>query len=161
MALGETAIHTSASTSLSYAIGLCSILGFPLFRSSCLFLYASSVSLPLFVTYSHCCWGLDSIAGTTLSLRFICFGLFCPSMQVFYFVFIFLDTYAHAWIHVCGVCPYLFLLQSFVGRRFGRFLRAELSSNGSSDPPSDSPSNLSSHQIPRSLRVPLQLKGCT
>ena len=42
-----------------------------------------------------------------------------------------------------------------------QLIRAELSSNGSSEPPSESPSKLSSHQIPRCLRVPLQLKGCT
>ena len=42
-----------------------------------------------------------------------------------------------------------------------QLIRAELSSNGSSEPPSESSSKLSSHQIPRRLRVPLQLKGCT
>ena len=40
-------------------------------------------------------------------------------------------------------------------------IRAELSSNGSSEPLSESLSKLSSHQIPHCLRVPLQLKGCT
>ena len=61
---------------------------------------------------------------------------------------------------------YLYLIISpthFVGRQFGRILRAGLSSNGSSESYSDSLSKLTSHQIPRCfvLRVPLQLKGCT
>ena len=42
-----------------------------------------------------------------------------------------------------------------------QLIRAELPPKGSSEPPSESPSKLSSHQIPRCLRVPLQLKGCT
>ena len=50
---------------------------------------------------------------------------------------------------------YLYLTIStshfFVGRQFGRFFRAGLSSNGSSEPYWDSLSKLSSHQIPRCL----------
>ena len=48
-------------------------------------------------------------------------------------------------------CPYLFLRNTYVGIQFGRFLRAGLSSNGSSEPLSDSLSKLSSHQIPHLL----------
>ena len=48
------------------------------------------------------------------------------------------------------ICPiFTFPTHFFVGIQFGRFLRAGLSSNGSFESLSDSPSNLSSHQIPR------------
>ena len=78
---------------------------------------------------------------------------------MFSFLFISLVTSANAWIHESGACRNLFLLHTLVGRPFGLILRAEPSSNGSSDRPSDSPSELSSHQIPRRLRVPTTAKG--
>ena len=52
-------------------------------------------------------------------------------------------------------------LTSAKSRPHVQLIRAEHPSNGSSEPLSESLSKLSSHQIPRCLRVPLQLKGCT
>ena len=156
MAMGETAIHTSPS---HHYVCLRSLL--PSRLSSSHFVwsvpYATSVfpssrSLLLF-----CC--VVFIAGIIY-----CVGRLLSTVASLLLCFrsrLFLVTSANASIHESGVCRNLFLLHSLVGRPLGRILRAEPSSNGSSDPPSDSSSELSSHQIPRRLRVPLQLKGCT
>ena len=57
----------------------------------------------------------------------------------------------------------LFGLESSESHRRVQLIRAELSSKSSSERLSESPSKLSSHQIPRCLESegPLQLKGCT
>ena len=157
MALGETAIHTSPS---HHYICLRSLL--PSRLSSSHFVwsvpYATSVfpsSRSLFVILLRRIYcGHYLLRGST---PIDC----CIILIVFSFLFISLVTSANASIHESGVCRNLFLLHILVGRPLGRILRAEPSSNGSSDPPSDSSSELSSHQIPRRLRVPLRLKGCT
>ena len=149
MALGETATHTSPS---HHYVRLRSLL-------------PSRLSFRLVTPLRFFCVSLCSLAFVILLRRIYCGHYLLhgstPIDSVFSFMFNFLVTSTNAWIHESGVCRNLFLLQTFVGRPFGRILRAEPSSNGSSDPPSDSPSKLSSHQIPRRLRVPLQLKGCT
>ena len=157
MALGETAIHTSPS---HHYVRLRSFLPIRLstFHFAWSLLYASSL-FPSAHSLSLFCW-VSLIAGIIY-----CMGGLLPAVASFQQCFIsclfFLVSSAHAWIDESEACPNLFLLQSFVGRRFGRILRAELSSNGPADSPSDSPSILCSPQIPRCLRVPLQLKGCT
>ena len=67
---------------------------------------------------------------------------------------------------VCGISlfvPFYFSYTVFVGIQFGRFLRAGLSSNGSSESYSDSLPGCAPIKslAVLSLRVPLQLKGCT
>ena len=140
-----------------YAFGLCSLLG-------SLLLISSGQSLTLLLCFpllTRSCYFVASYLLRALSTAWVdSYRLLHLSYCVFV-PFISLVTSANASIHESGVCRNLFLLHSLVGRPFGRILRAEPSSNGSSDPPSDSPSELSSHQIPRRLRVPLQLKGCT
>ena len=128
-----------------YAFGLCSLPGLPLFRSSCLFL-TRFLCFPLFIY--HCYFvgvGLIAVLSIARVLSFEC-CVFLTGFISCLFSWLLLLTlgFASAKSH-----PHV------------QLIRAELSSNGSSEPPSESPSKLSSHQIPRCLRVPLQLKGCT
>ena len=117
------------------AFGLCSLLGFPLFRSTCLFL-TRFLSLPLFVTI-HIVVGAGSIAGT----------IYC-SVYLFSTVLSFCRVYLFSWIRMltlgftCAESP-----------SHAQLIRAELSSNGSSESRSESFSKLSSHQIPRCLDI--------
>ena len=140
-----------------YAFGLCSLLGSLLLISS-----GHSFTLLLcFPLLTRFCYFVRRIYCGHYLLHGWTPLDSCILLTVFSFIFYFLVTSANAWIHESGVCRNLFLLQTFVGRPFGRILRAEPSSNGSSESLSDSPSKLNSHQIPPRLRVPLQLKGCT
>ena len=128
-----------------YAFGLCSLPGFPLFRSICLFL-TRFLSLPLFIC--HCYFvGVRLIAVLSIAwvLSFDC----CVILTGFISCLI-------SWLHMLTLA-----FASPKSHLHVQLIRAELSSNGSSEPLSESLSKLSSHQIPRCLRVPLQLKGCT
>ena len=111
---------------------------------------------PRLFTRSHSCL---SIASSLLSHPFpwSCydagFWLFILYSVVAEFTSSFVSVMLHLsyFLHF-AVCFLVFLyLSRFVGMQFGRFLRAGLSSNGSSEPLSDSLSKLSSHQIPRCL----------
>ena len=117
------------------ASGLCSLLGFPLFRSTCLFL-TRFLSLPLFVTI-HIVLVLDLLRALSI-VRFICFRLFCHFAGFIYFLG-----------YVCS------RLDSRVRRVLPTPSSSELSfsSNGSSESRSESFSKLSSHQIPRCLDI--------
>ena len=144
MALRETAIHTSPShhyvcpRSLlpsrlsSFPVDLSLPYAFPV---------SPSIYLPLLFCWSQTYCGIIDSAGSLLRLL-------RHSNRV-YFIFTF-------WLHM--------LMLGFASAKSHlhvQLIRAELSSNGSSEPLSESLSKLSSHQIPRCLRVPLQLEGCT
>ena len=125
------------------AFGLCSILSFPLFRSSCLFL-THFLSFPLFVTI-HIVLVLGLLRALSI-VRFICFWTALSFCRVYLFSWLRMLTLGFT----CAESP-----------SHAQLIQAELSSNGSSESRSESTSKLTSHQIPRCLRVPLQLKGCT
>ena len=130
-----------------YAFGLCSLLGFPLFRSSRLF-FTRFLCFPLFICYSHFRWSW------TYSGHYLLFGLspigasicalvsFCELRYSFSVLF--------GGYFICLVLL-LLGLTSAKSRPHVQLIRAELSSKGSSEPPSESLSKLSSHQIPRCL----------
>ena len=159
MALGETVIDSSSS---HHYVRLRSLLpsrlsSFPFVWS---LLYASPVfrfiHLPLLLVV-----GVGPIAGAIyysgcllLTLLFVlhfCYSC-CVILTLFYLEFI-----------LSRLVLLTLGLTSAKGRSHVQLIRAELSSNGSSEPLSESLSKLSPHQIPRCLgsEGPLQLKGCT
>ena len=146
MALGETVINTSLS---HHYVRLRSLLPPRLssFPFVCFLLYAS----PVFPFYSLAIVifvGVGPIAGaihcsgclllTRLFVLHFCYSC-CVILTLFYLEFILSELV----LLTLG-------FTSAKGRSHLQFIRAELSSNGSSVPHSESFSKLSSHQIPRS-----------
>ena len=130
-----------------YAFGLCSLLGFPLFRSSRLF-FTRFLCFPLFICYSllRWCW--------TYSGHYLLFGLYpigasiCALVSFCELRYTFSVLFGGYFIRLVLL---LLGLTSAKSRPHVQLIRAELSSKGSSEPPSESLSKLSSHQIPRCI----------
>ena len=119
--------------------------------------WSRSVRYPCFFTRSDSCLSIASSFLFNLSpwsrndSGFVYLLFWC---RRFHFQFSFGLSYFLLFYWSFLTFLYLYLTIStthFVGRQFGRFLRAGLSSNGSSESYSDSLSKLSSHQIPRCL----------
>ena len=159
MALGETVIDSSPS---HHYVRLRSLLPFRL--SSFPFVWSLLYASPVFPFYSLATVifvGDGPIAGaiyssgclllTPLFVLHFCYSC-CVFLTLFYLEFI-----------LSRLVLLTLGLTSAKGRSHVQLIRAELSSNGSSEPLSESLSKLSSHQIPRCLgsEGPLQLKGCT
>ena len=132
-----------------YAFGLCTLLGFPLFFSS----GRSFMLLLCFILFTSLCYFvvLGPITGAIyytgcllLMLLFVLrFALRVASFfTLFYFVFILSVLVLLTLGFTCPECP-----------SQAQLIRAELSSNGSSESRSESFSKLSSHQIPRCLDI--------
>ena len=130
-----------------YAYGLCSLLGFPLFRSYRLS-FTRFLCFLLFTCYCYFRWswtycgrylllGLSPI-DASICASFLFFELRHPHSVLFgvYFICLVLLTLG---------------LTSAKSRPHVQLIRAEITSNGSSEPPSESLSKLSSHQIPHCL----------
>ena len=149
VALGETAIHTSPSHHYVYLRSLLPsrLSSFPFVWS---LLYASPVfhfiHLPLLFFV-----GVGPIAGAIyypgcLLLMHLFVLRFRSSSCVFFTLFYL--------VFILSVLVLLMLgLTSAKSRSHAQLIRAELSSNGSSEPRSESFSKLSSHQIPRCLDI--------
>ena len=134
MALGETAIHTSPPHHYEriWSLHPTRLSSFPVALS---LPYTFPVS-PFICYYSYC-FGSGSIAGS----------IYC-SVYWFWTFLSFCRVYLFSWIRMltlgftCPECP-----------SQAQLIRAELSSNGSSESRSESFSKLSSHQIPRCLDI--------
>ena len=149
MALGETVINTSPS---HHYVRLQSLLPSRLssFPFVCSLLYASpvfpfcSLAIVIFI-------GVGLIAGAIYCSRcFLLTRLFCAS---FCFLSCVVLTLFYLEFILFGRVLLTLGLMSSKGRSHDQLIRAELSSNGSSVPHSESFSKLSSHQIPRSLDI--------